>query len=80
MSRATRNAEERRLLQEMLETARGLRLYIPAKVGTLGRMKARLRAAKCPIPSPRRTSGGLPKRAVEAARRGEAVEVGFDEL
>lgn len=72
--------EERRMLTEMLETARGLRPFIPSKVGALARVKAQLRAAKCPVPSPRRIPAGLTKRAIEAARRGETVEVSIDEL
>jgi hypothetical protein len=64
----------------MLETARGLRPYIRARVGSLAKIKALLRAAKCPIPSPRRNPAGITKRAIEAARRGETVEVSLDEL
>jgi hypothetical protein len=76
----TTRSEERRMLTEMLETARGLRPFIRAKGGSVAHVKALLRAAKCPVPSPRRTPSGLTSRAIEAARRGETVEVSIDEL
>ena len=78
--RTSRRNEEPRLLKEALETTRGLRPYIRAKVGPVAKVKALLRAAKCPVPSPRRSPAGLTKRAIEAARRGETVEVSIDEL
>lgn len=76
----TARSEDRRVLTEMLESARGLRPFIRGKVGTVAQLKVCLRAAKCPIPSPRRSPSGLTKRAIEAARRGETVEVSIDQL
>jgi len=80
LGRVTPKGEECRVLRELLETTRGLRPYLPAKVGALARIKAKLRAAKCPIPCPRREPTELTRRAIEAARRGETVEVSIDEL
>lgn len=80
LGRATPKCGECRVLRELLETARGLRPYLPAKVGALAQIKAKLRAAKCPIPCPRREPTELTRRVIEAARRGETVEVSIDEL
>ena len=73
-------SEERRMLTEALESARGLRPFIRGTVGTVAQLKARLRAAKFPIPSPLRSPSRLTKRAIEAARKGETFEVSIDEL
>lgn len=47
------------MLRELLESARDLHAYRSAKVGTLANIKARLRAARCPILAPRRKPAGL---------------------
>lgn len=80
MNRVPKRSVERLILRRMLETARRLRPYTLARVGSLAKIKAQLRAAKCPVPSPRRNPADLTKRAIEAARRGETVEVSLDEL
>lgn len=69
-----------RSLRERLELCRGLRPFVKRQVGSVARIKAQLRAMKCPIPSPRRTSARLTKLAIEAARRGETVSIDIDEL
>lgn len=63
MSVRRKKAEECRLLRELLETARDLHAYRRAKVGTLAIIKARLRAARCPISAPWRTHEGLLARS-----------------
>lgn len=45
------------------------------------RLKQRLRTACVPVPRPRIAAAGeLTRRAIDAARRGETVEVDIDEL
>ena len=63
MSVRWKKAEECRLLRELLESARDLHAYRRAKVGTLAKIKARLRAARCPISAPWRTHEGLLARS-----------------
>lgn len=45
MMRAPAKDEERRMLRELLETARGLRPYGAVKVGTIAKVKTLLRTA-----------------------------------
>lgn len=75
----TKRRDKCRMLREILESLRDVSSYAGARVGSVAGVKTLLRAAKCPIPRPRRTPAGLAKWAIETAYRGEPVDIGIDE-
>ena len=76
----TPRRENRRLLQEALETVRELRQYDVPKPGQVYRVKLLLRRAGVPVPRPTFRPSQRTLRAIAAARRGETTPVDIDEL